>query len=40
MRIKNTLALESLWVSANILAELTGQDSITVVEQGTRAAGG
>ena len=39
MRIKNTLALESLWVSANILAELTGQDSITVVEQGTRAAG-
>ena len=40
MRIKNTLAIESLWVSANILAELTGQDTITVVEQGTRAAGG
>ena len=40
MRIKNTLAIESLWVSANILAELTGQESITVGEQGTRAAGG
>ena len=30
MRIKNTLEIESLWVSANILAELTGQESITV----------
>jgi len=40
VRIKNTLAIESLWVSANVLAELTSQESITVVEQGTRAAGG
>lgn len=40
MRIKNTLEIETLWVSANILAELTGQESITVGEQGARAAGG
>ena len=40
MRIKNTLEIESLWVSANILAELTGQESITVVEGAARAAGG
>lgn len=40
MRIKNTLALESLWVSANILAELTGQEAITVGDSAARAAGG
>lgn len=40
MRIKNTLEIESLWVSANILAELTGQASITVGEGAARAAGG
>ena len=40
MRIKNTLEIESLWVSANILAELTGQESITVGETAVRAAGG
>ena len=40
MRIKNTLEIESLWVSANILAELTGQESITVGETAGRAAGG
>ena len=40
MRIKNTLEIESLWVSANILAELTGQESITVGEGAARAAGG
>ncbi len=39
VRIKNTLALEKLWVSANILAELRGRDSITLGEQGARAAG-
>ncbi len=39
MRIKNTLEIESLWVSANILAELTGQESITVGEGAARAAG-
>ena len=32
MRIKNTLDIETLWVSANLLAELTGQASITVAE--------
>ncbi len=40
MRIKNTLDIESLWVSANILAELTGQESITIGEGAARAAGG
>ncbi|MCY4063196.1 MAG: lactate racemase domain-containing protein [Chloroflexi bacterium] len=40
MRIKNTLEIETLWVSANILAELTGQESISVVEGAARAAGG
>ena len=40
MRIKNTLEIESLWVSANIRAELTGQDSITVGDTAVRAAGG
>ena len=40
MRIKNTLEIESLWVSANILAELNGQDSITLSESAARAAGG
>ena len=40
MRIKNTLEIETLWVSANILAELTGQESITVGEGAARAAGG
>ena len=40
MRIKNTLEIESLWVSANILAELTGQESITLGETAVRAAGG
>ena len=40
MRIKNTLEIESLWVSANILAELTGHESITVGESAVRAAGG
>ena len=40
MRIKNTLEIESLWVSANILAELTGQESITLSESAARAAGG
>ena len=40
MRIKNTLEIESLWVSANILAELTGQESITVGDTAVRAAGG
>ena len=36
MRIKNTLEIETLWVSANILAELTGQQSITVGDGGAR----
>ena len=40
MRIKNTLDIETLRVSANLLAELTGQESITVVEGAARAAGG
>ncbi len=40
MRIKNTLEIESLWVSANILAELTGQETITLSESAARAAGG
>jgi len=40
MRIKNTLEIETLWVSANILAELTGQESISVGEGAARAAGG
>ncbi len=40
MRIKNTLEIETCWVSANILAELTGQESITVGEGAARAAGG
>ena len=40
MRIKNTLEIESLWVSANILAELNGQESITLSESAARAAGG
>ncbi len=40
MRIKNTLEIETLWVSANILAELTGRESITVGEGAARAAGG
>jgi len=40
IRIKNTLEIESLLVSANILAELTGQESITVGEGAARAAGG
>ena len=39
VRIKNTLALENLWVSANILSELQGRDTITLGEQGGRAAG-
>ncbi len=39
VRIKNTLAIEKLWVSANILAELRGQESITLGEPGARAAG-
>ena len=39
VRIKNTLAIEKLWVSANILAELRGQESITLGEPGSRAAG-
>ncbi|MCE2471258.1 MAG: hypothetical protein J4G18_05045, partial [Anaerolineae bacterium] len=30
VRIKNTLALEQLWVSANIAAELNGKDKIEV----------
>lgn len=33
VRIKNTLELENLWVSANIAAELRGQDGITVGDQ-------
>ena len=33
VRIKNTLELENLWVSANIAAELRGQDGITVSDQ-------
>ncbi|MCY3915351.1 MAG: lactate racemase domain-containing protein [Chloroflexi bacterium] len=40
MRIKNTLEIETLWVSANILAELTGQESITAGDGAARAAGG
>lgn len=40
MRIKNTLEIETLWVSANILAELTGQETITVGDGAARAAGG
>ena len=39
VRIKNTMSLESLWVSANIATELRGQESITLLEQGARAAG-
>ena len=39
VRIKNTLALENIWVSANILTELRGRESITLGEQGGRAAG-
>ena len=33
VRIKNTLELENLWVSANIAAELRGRDDITVGDQ-------
>jgi len=32
VRIKNTLFLEELWVSENILPELAGRDNIEVLE--------
>ncbi|MCY4070505.1 MAG: DUF2088 domain-containing protein [Chloroflexi bacterium] len=38
MRIKNTLALENLWVSANIAAELNGRKTVTVSEQAASLA--
>ena len=40
VRIKNTLALEDIQVSANIAAELNGRESITLSTQAARAAGG
>ena len=33
VRIKNTLALEKLWVSANIAAELNGKDKVEVGDE-------
>ena len=38
MRIKNTLELENLWVSANIAAELNGREAVTVSEQAASLA--
>ena len=38
MRIKNTLALENLWVSANIAAELDGREAVSVSEQAASLA--
>ncbi len=38
MRIKNTLALENLWVSANIAAELGGREAVTVSEESASLA--
>ncbi len=38
MRIKNTLALEHLWVSANIAAELKGREAVAVSDQAASLA--
>ena len=38
MRIKNTLELENLWVSANIAAELKGREAVSVSSQATSLA--
>ena len=38
VRIKNTLELENLWVSANIAAELRHQDAVTVSAQAAELA--
>ena len=38
MRIKNTLALENLWVSANIAAELNGRKAVSVSEEAASLA--
>ncbi len=38
MRIKNTLELENLWVSANIATELKGQEAVSVSSQATSLA--
>ncbi|MDE2857635.1 MAG: DUF2088 domain-containing protein [Chloroflexota bacterium] len=38
MRIKNTLELENLWVSANIAAELDGRAAVSVSEQAASLA--
>ena len=38
VRIKNTLALENLWVSANIAAELNGRDTVTVSDKAASLA--
>ena len=38
VRIKNTLALENLWVSANVAAELNGNGSIVVSDRATELA--
>lgn len=38
VRIKNTLALEKLWVSANIAAELKDREAVSVSEQAAQLA--
>ena len=38
VRIKNTLALEDLWVSGNIAGELSGRDAVTVGENAASMA--
>ena len=38
VRIKNTLELENLWVSANIATELNGREAVTVSEQAASLA--
>ncbi|MCY4540333.1 MAG: DUF2088 domain-containing protein [Chloroflexi bacterium] len=38
VRIKNTLALDKLWVSANIAAELNGREAVTVSEEAASLA--
>ena len=38
VRIKNTLALDNLWVSANIAAELNGREAVTVSEEAASLA--
>ena len=38
VRIKNTLALESMWVSANIADELNGRAAVSIGERAAELA--